>query len=82
MELIILKIILYILIIRIIILTVEHLAIVFSDKNIENEIANILKNPYEYVRAEHMRKFLTNMFWLYIFIRLIITAYSENIVFN
>ena len=82
MELIILKIILIILIIRIIGLMIEHLIIVFSDKDIEKEVNNIMKNPYERARSDHMNKFFNNMLWLYIFIRLIIGIYNGNILFN
>ncbi len=79
MELFIFKIALIILTIRIIYLIVKHLIIVFWDKATKDTVSEILKDPEYYVRVDHMCKFMYDMVWLYIFIRLIVGVFSGKL---
>lgn len=81
-SLLILKIILIALLLRIIWLIIYHLFVVFYDKATEDIISEILKNPKEYIRSEHMCSFLYDMVWLYIFIKLTICAFSGQITID
>lgn len=81
-TLLILKIVLIALLLRIIWLIIFHLSVVFWDKATENEINRIFKNPKEYVRVEHIRSFMYDTVWLYIFIKLIICEFSGQITID
>ena len=80
MELLILKIFLIFITIRIICLIVGHLYIVFSNDANELAVKEILDNPREYVRTDHMYKFMYDMLWLYIFVRLLWGVFFENLI--
>lgn len=82
MELLIFKIVLILLTIRIIYLIAKHLIIVFWDKATKDTVSEILKDPEYYVREDHICKFMYDMVWLYIFIKLIIGVFSGQIIFN
>ena len=73
---------LILLIIRILWLIVEHLIIVFWDKATEDYVAEILKDPIHYVKENHACKFMYDMIWLYIFIKVLIGLYTNQIIIN
>ena len=73
---------LILLIIRILWLIVEHLIIVFWDKATEDYTAEILKDPIHYVKEDHACKFMYDMIWLYLFIKILISAYMGQIIFS
>lgn len=81
-SLIILKIVSIALLLRIIWLIIFHLFVVFYDKATEEVIDEILKNPKEHVRSEHMCSIMYDLVWLYIFIKLIIYAFSGQITID
>ena len=78
-ALLIIKIILIVLLIRIIVLSLIHLIISFYDEATKIAVDEILKDPKEYVRYDHICKFMVNMIWLIIFIKLLIIAFNGNI---
>ena len=80
MELLIFKFFLIVIIIRIIYLMIFHLFIVFYDKATDDAVNDILNNPREYVRTDHMCKFMYDMIWLYIFIRILLYVFSAKII--
>ena len=82
MNLLIFKIILILLTIRIIWLIIKHLIIVFCDKATEDYTAEILKDPIHYVKEDHACKFMYDMIWLYLFIKILISAYMGQIIFS
>jgi hypothetical protein len=82
MILIIIKIVLIILLVRVIALTIGHLTIVFWYHATKMGVDEIMKNPEEYVRTEHMCKFMYNMIWIVIFIKLLYAAFTGHITFN
>ena len=82
MELLILKIVLIVLIVRLIFLTIGHVCVVFWDKATDDMVSQILKDPREYVRTEHMCKFMYNMIWFYLLIKILIGAFSNQITIN
>lgn len=81
-SLIILKIVSIALLLRIIWLIIFHLFVVFYDKATEEAIDEILKNPKKHVRDEHVCSFMYDLVWLYIFIKLIIYAFSGQITID
>ena len=82
MELLIFKIFLIVITIRIIYLMIYHLFIVFYDKATDDAVNDILNNPREYVRTDHMSKFMGDMIWFYIFLKLLWCVFSGNIIIN
>lgn len=82
MEILIIKIILIILLIRVIVLTIGHLVIVFYDEATKMAVDELLKDPMKYIRDEHMSTFFTNMIWIMFFISLLISTFKGNITIN
>lgn len=82
MGLLVFKIILIILTIRIIWLIIEHLIITFWDKATKDYVTEILKDPEHYVREDHACKFMYDMIWLYLFIKILISAFTGQITIN
>ena len=76
------KIALVFLTIRIIILIVGHLYIVFFKEANELAVRKILENPQEYVRTDHMCKFMYDMVWFYIFVQLLLGVFSGNLIIS
>jgi len=79
MKLTIFIIILFILLIRVIFLTCGHLTIVFYKEATNMAVKKISENIEEYVKSEHMIKFMNNMIWIFLFIILLIAAFKGNI---
>jgi len=82
MTLIIIKIVLFILLIRIIFLTIGHLVIVFYKDATKMAVKEIIKDPEDFVRSEHICKFMYNMIWFYLFIKILIGVFSNQITIN
>ena len=82
MALIVIKIVLIVLIVRAIALSIGHLSVVFYDEATKMAVEQITKDPEEYVRTDHICKFMYNMIWIVVFIKLIIAAFNGNIVIN
>ena len=82
MTLTIIKIVSIILMIRLIALTIGHLVIVFWNPATKMAAEQITKDPEEYVRTDHICKFMYNMVWLAIFIKLLICAFSGKIIIS
>ena len=82
MALIVIKIVLIVLIVRAIALSIGHLGVVFYDEATKMAVKQIMKDPEEYVRTDHICKFMYNMIWIVVFIKLIIAAFNGNIVIN
>ena len=82
MALTIIKIVLILLMIRVIGLTIGHLVIVFWDYATDYAVKQIMENPEEYVRTEHICKFMYNMIWIVVFIQLLRAAFSGHIILN
>ena len=82
MGMTIFKIALVFLTIRIIILIVGHLYIVFFKEANELAVRKILENPQEYVRTDHMCKFMYDMVWFYIFVQLLFGVFSGNLIIS
>jgi len=82
MEILIVKIILIILLIRVIALSVTHLIIVFYDEATKIAVDELLKDPVKYIRDEHICTFFTNMIWIMFFTSLLISAFKGNITIN
>ncbi len=78
----IIKIVLIILLVRVLALTIGHLTIVFWDHATKMGVEQIRENPEEYVRTEHMCKFMYNMIWIAIFFKLLYAAFSGHIEIN
>lgn len=82
MTLTIIKIVLIILMIRVIGLTIGHLVTVFWDPATKMAIEQITKDPEDYVKTDHMCKFMCNMIWIVVFIKLLYAAFSGHIEIN
>lgn len=82
MELLIFKIFLIVITIIIIYLMISHLFVVFCDKATDDAVNDILNDPRKYVRTDHMCKFMYDMIWLYIFLKLLWCVFSGNITIN
>ena len=82
MTLIIIKIVLFILLIRIIFLTIGHLIVVFYQDATKMAVKEIMKDPEDFVRSEHMCKFMYNMIWILLFIKLLYAAFTGHITIN
>lgn len=84
MTLLVFKIILILLTIRVIWLIITNLLIAFWDKATEDYISiNKLKeDPKSYVREDHICKFFYDMIWLYLFIKILIGVFSNQITIN
>ena len=82
MTIIIIKIVLVVLLLRVITLTVGHLIVVFYKDATKMAVKEIMKDPEDFVISEHMCKFMYNMIWIVVFIRLLIAAYNERIIIN
>lgn len=82
MTLTIIKIILIILMIRVISLTIWHLVIVFWDRATKMAVEQIIKDPEDYVKTDHMCKFMYNMIWIVVFIKLLYAAFIGHIEIN
>ena len=82
MELLIFKIFLIAIIIIIVYLMISHLFVVFYDKSTDDAVNDILNDPRKYVRTDHMLKFMGDMIWFYIFLKLLWGVFSGNIMIN
>ena len=82
MTLTIIKIVLIILMIRVIGLTIGHLVIVFWDPATKMAVEQITKDPEDYVRTDHICKFMYNMIWIVVFFKLLYAAFSGHIEIN
>ena len=82
MALIVIKIVLIILMIRVIGLTIGHLVVVFWDEATKMAVEQITKDPEDYVKTDHMCKFMYNMIWIVIFFKLLYAAFSGHIEIN
>ena len=82
MVLTIIKIVLIILIVRVIVLTIGHLVTVFYDPATKMAVEQITKDPEDYVRTDHICKFMYNMIWIVVFIKLLYAAFSGHIEIN
>jgi len=82
MTLTIIKIVLIILMIRVIGLTIGHLVTVFWDPATKMAVEQITKDPEDYVRTDHICKFMYNMIWIVVFFKLLYAAFSGHIEIN
>ena len=78
----IIKIILIVLLLRVIILSIGHLATIYYDPATKIAVEQITKDPEDYVKTDHMCKFMYNMIWVVVFIRLLYAAFNGNIEIN
>ena len=74
--------ILIILIVRVIALTIGHLVTVFWDPATKMAVEQITKDPEDYVRTDHICKFMYNMIWIVVFFKLLYAAFSGHIEIN
>lgn len=79
MTLTIVKIVLIILMIRVIALTIGHLSIVFYNEATKMAVDQITKDPEDYVKKDHICKFMYNMIWIVVFIKLLYAAFSGHL---
>jgi len=82
MTLTIIKIVLIILMIRVIGLTIGHLVTVFWDPATKMAVEQITKDPEDYVKTDHMCKFMYNMIWIVVFFKLLYAAFTGHIEIN
>lgn len=82
MTLTIIKIVLIILMIRVIGLTIGHLVTVFWDPATKMAVEQITKDPEDYVRTDHICKFMYNMIWIVVFFKLLYAVFSGHIEIN
>ena len=82
MTLTIIKIVLIILMIRVIGLTIGHLVIIFWDPATKMAVEKITKDPEDYVKTDHICKFMYNMIWIVVFFKLLYAAFSGHIEIN
>lgn len=82
MTLTIIKIVLIILMIRVIGLTIGHLVTVFWDPATKMAVEQITKDPEDYVRTDHICKFMYNMIWIVVFFKLLYAAFIGHIEIN
>ena len=82
MTLTIIKIVLIILMIRVIGLTIGHLVTVFWDPATKMAVEQITKDPEDYVKTDHICKFMYNMIWIVVFFKLLYAAFSGHIEIN
>lgn len=82
MTLTIIKIVLIILMIRVIGLTIGHLVTVFWDPATKMAVEQITKDPEDYIKTDHMCKFMYNMIWIAVFFKLLYAAFSGHIEIN
>ena len=80
MELLIFKIFLIAITIIIIYLMLSHLFVVFYDKATDDAVNDILNDPRKYVRTDNMCKFMYDMLWLYIVVRILLYVFSVKII--
>ena len=45
-------------------------------------VEQITKDPEEYVRTDHICKFMYNMIWIVVFIKLLYAAFNGNVTIN
>ena len=81
-ALIIIGIVLAILLIRVIVLIAIHLTVVFYDKATKHAVEHIMKDPYDFVRSEHICKFFYNMIWVVVFVKLLIALFTGHVEIN
>jgi hypothetical protein len=82
MTLTIIKIVLIILMIRVIVLSLGHLSVVFYNEATKMAVEQITKDPEDYVKTDHICKFMYNMIWIAIFIKLLYAAFFGHIEIN
>lgn len=82
MTLTIIKIVLIILMIRVIGLTIGHLVTIFWDPATKMAVEQITKDPEDYVKTDHMCKFMYNMIWIVVFFKLLYAAFTGHIEIN
>lgn len=82
MTLTIIKIVLIILMIRVIGLTIGHIVTVFWDPATKMAVEQITKDPEDYVKTDHICKFMYNMIWIVVFFKLLYAAFSGHIEIN
>lgn len=82
MTIIIIKIALIVLLLRVIALTVGHLIVVFYKDATKMAVKEIIEDPEGFVRSEHMCKFMYNMIWILLFIKLLYAAFTGHITIN
>ena len=80
MELLIFKIFLIAITIIIVYLMISHLFVVFYDKSTDDAVNDILNDPRKYVRTDHMCKFMYDMIWLYIVVRILLYIFSAKVL--
>ena len=81
MELLIFKIVIIVCLIRLICLQVGHLTVAFNKEGNKMQVDEILKDPENYVKWDHIETFMNNMIWLFVIISLIVAAFSGNVTF-
>ena len=82
MTLTIIKIVLIILMICVIGLTIGHIVTVFWDPATKMAVEQITKDPEDYVKTDHICKFMYNMIWIVVFFKLLYAAFSGHIEIN
>ena len=82
MVLIVVKIVLIILMLRVIALSIGHLVTAFWGPATKMAVEQITKDPEDYVRTDHICKFMYNMIWIVVFIKLLYAAFSGHIEIN
>jgi len=82
MALTIIKIVLIILMIRLIGLSIGHLIVAFYNEATKMAVEEITKDPEDYVRKDHICKFMYNMIWVVVFIKLLYATFSGHIDIN
>jgi len=82
MALTIVKIVLIVLMIRVIVLSIGHLIVTFYNEATKMAVEQIIKDPEDYVKTDHICKFMYNMVWIVVFIKLLYAAFSGHIEIN
>ena len=82
MALTIIKIVLIILMIRVIGLPIGHFVTVFWDPATKMAVEQITKDPEDYVRTDHICKFMYNMIWIVVFFFFFYAAFTGHIEIN
>ena len=73
------KVTLSIIVISILIHVCVHLMIVFHRETTNKAVEKVLEDTHKYVRYQHMLYFFRNMFYLYIALILLWSAFANNL---